>query len=109
MADKVHCYACNSYSSSVLAGFRDNGKCPFCGATLALNKIIGDAMEKHYEELEAAGVNLYATNVERPAIVTYLISLWHEKQELKAQNRVLMTSISNIDAAVSSVKRAIRG
>jgi hypothetical protein len=39
---KVTCPACDSYSSSVGIGFRDEGKCPFCGlpveAFVALEK-----------------------------------------------------------------------
>lgn len=39
---KMLCPACDSYSSSVGIGFRDEGKCPFCGlpveAMLALEK-----------------------------------------------------------------------
>lgn len=50
MADKEWCPGCDSYSSSVLAGLRDEGKCPFCGLPAEVILTVNAAKEQHLNE-----------------------------------------------------------
>lgn len=50
MADKAWCPGCDSLSSSVLAGLREEGKCPFCGLSAEVIEAVHKAREHNVDE-----------------------------------------------------------
>lgn len=96
MADTLTCPVCDA---SIQRQIIEAEGCEFCGATLPLIKIMNDIMEEHYDELEAAGLNIH-TRIDPPPVITYLRSLWFEKEELRTQNEKLKSSIKGIDMSL---------
>lgn len=99
MADKAICPICDAESSALYKAFQDGEDCIYCEASPGLRKVVGDAMEAHYDEVEASGASL--VNLQRPAIVTYVISQFEEIKKLKWQNAKLENAMKSVKQAVN--------
>lgn len=96
-------YTCSVCKNSMYSDGYKPRPCDECGATLVLLKIMDDILEEHYEELEAAGADVFA-NVPEPPVIPYLRSLWLEKEELKKKHDKLGLIIKNVDSALREAK-----
>jgi hypothetical protein len=95
---------CPICGASIYQEDYEAGGCEHCGATVTLCKIMDDILDEHYDELEAAGVNVISVNVNEPAVIPYLRSLWLENEKLKDANQKLSLAIRNIDSALRGAK-----
>ena len=50
MSDRAFCPACNSESSTILAGFRDLGECPNCGLSVTVVEALTAAAKRGADE-----------------------------------------------------------
>jgi hypothetical protein len=104
MADTLTCPICDT---SIQRQIIEAEGCEFCGATLPLIKIMNDILDEHYDELEAAGLNIH-TRIDPPPVIPYLRSLWLEKEDLSKLVRVMATAMQNIEANITAVKAHIK-
>lgn len=102
MADKFICPVCDSESSENFQHVKNTGRCMYCNADTAFIDLIWDEREKHYEELEAAGVDVHVTaNIPTPPLVREAIRLHNENQKLTLENTKFSHALRDVAVTIA--------
>lgn len=103
MADKAYCVICDSYTSTILRGLREEGECPYCHTSEEILKVISDAREVLYDG--------YGESVEVPdsPLITLAIKLVRDNHKLEAQNRNFIQAYHTMRSGMSQAGRLVHG